>query len=432
VTATDTAWVRTRERFARAHPAMQVAALVLAALLLALVVALAVQRGRAMVQGTDFHGRWIAGRWFFSGQPLYVYQVGFADPTYPPFAAMVFQLFALLPLPVAAGIFFVVNLALVPVVVLLVRRIMVATWPGWPGGWPLALAGVLSLEYFLANLNSVNVNFALFALVLWGMASWVNGHQRRATVAFVLATGIKLIPIFFVCWAVLRGRRPVLVTAVVAGAAVMLLPLVQRGPAQGMRDLEDYRTTLLAGVVRGEVNARATNHSLAGAVHRLTRPPQPPEPDYRVVHWSARTVRSLTRTATIAVGLSFLATVVALRLHREPLSPFEWSAAFLAGHLVSAMTWRAHLVTLLFVLTVVFSVPVRRLHPAAQAAWWGTTALAAFVGLSGRDLVGRPVFKWVNGHGIVSAALLALFIAAMVWCHRRLRVWEPGLPGRAR
>ena len=110
----------------RARPLTRVAVFALLAVVAGGVIALAVQRGQAMVAGTDFHGRWIAGRWFMTGQPLYVYQPGLADPTYPPFAAMVFQVFALLPLPVAAGLFFVVNLALVPVAVQLVRRILTA------------------------------------------------------------------------------------------------------------------------------------------------------------------------------------------------------------------------------------------------------------------------------------------------------------------
>jgi len=34
---------------------------------------------------------WLAGRWFWEGQPLYQYLPGVREPTYPPFAAMVFQ-----------------------------------------------------------------------------------------------------------------------------------------------------------------------------------------------------------------------------------------------------------------------------------------------------------------------------------------------------
>lgn len=415
----------------RARPLTRVAVFALLAVVAGGVIALAVQRGQAMVAGTDFHGRWIAGRWFMTGQPLYVYQPGLADPTYPPFAAMVFQVFALLPLPVAAGLFFVVNLALVPVAVQLVRRILTATWPAWSDGWALVLAGVFSIEYFLTNLNSIQVNVALFVLVLWGIAAWLDGHERRATVAFVVATGIKLIPVFFVCWAMLRGRRPVVVTALVAGAAVAALPVLQRGPTQGLRDVREYHATLLAGALRGEVNARATNHSFGGAVHRLTRPPQPPEPDYRVAPLSAGGTRSLIRTGAIAMALAFLGTVLGLRLRREPLSAFEWSAAFLVGHLVSALTWRAHLVTLLFVLTAFFSIPVRTLPKPARWTWWTMAGLVAVIGLSGRDLVGRPAFNWINGHGIISLTLLLLLGVALICSHRRWRIWErPQVPTR--
>ncbi len=410
--------------FARDRPVLRAAALAGLAFGIVALLIVAGARARAFGPGSDFHARWLAGQWFSAGQPLYVYQPGIAHPTYPPFAAQVFQLFALVPLPVAAGAFFLVNVALLPVAVVLVRRIFRATWPGWRARWPLVLAAVCSAEFLLANVNALHVNAALFVLVLWGIAAWLDGRQGAGAVAFVVATGIKLVPAFLVLWALVRGRRPAVLATVWAGLVVLGLPLVQRGPAQGLRDLADYHTTLLAGVIGGHVNARATNHNLAGAVHRLTRPPQVPEPDYRVAALSEGTVRWTIRAATIAIAAVFLGTIVALRLRREPLTAFEWSAALLAGHLVSAMTWRAHLVTLLFVLTAFFSIPRAPLGPAARLGWWAVAALVGVVGFSGRDLVGRAAFHWINGHGVISATLLVLFGMAIGLSQRRWRVWE--------
>jgi hypothetical protein len=414
--------------FARDRPALRAAALAAAAVgIVALLIAAALH-GRSFGPGSDFHARWTAGRWFMTGEPLYVYHPGLADPTYPPFAAMVFQLFALVPLPVAAGGFFLVNLALAPVAVVLVRRIFRAAWPGWRARWPLVLAAAFSLEFFLANLNALHVNAALFVLLLWGIAASLEGRERAGAVAFVVATGIKLIPVFLAVWAVLRGRGPARLATLVAGLAVLLLPIAQRGPTQGWRDLRDYHATLLSGVIGGAVNARATNHGLAGAMHRLTRPPQPPEPDYRVIALSRGTARTAIRLATVSIGLVFVATIVMLRRRQEPLSVFELSAALLAGHLVSAMTWRAHLVTLLFVLTAFFSIPAARLRAPARATWWALAGLVAVVGLSGRDLIGPDAFRWINGHGVITAALVALFAGSIALARRHRRPWEVASP----
>jgi hypothetical protein len=136
----------------------------------------------------------------------------------------------------------------------------------------------------------------------------------------------------------------------------------------------------------------------------------------------------------LLVGGLFAGTLLWLRRRGEPVSVFEWSAAFLTGHLLSAMTWRGHLPTLLFVLAAFFAIPWRTLTRPARAAWWVVALLAAFAGLSGRDVVGRDLHDAISGSGALSALQLALFAWSITLMHRAHRTWEvPGarspLPG---
>jgi hypothetical protein len=177
------------------------------------------------------------------------------------------------------------------------------------------------------------------------------------------------------------------------------------------------------------------NHNLAAAVYRLTRPPrQPHERDYRIVTLSEGAAQGIYRVGALLVGGLFAGTLLWLRRRGEPVSVFEWSAAFLTGHLLSAMTWRAHLPTLLFVLAAFFAIPWRTLTRPARAAWWVVALLAAFAGLSGRDVVGRDLHDAISGSGALSALQLALFAWSITLMHRAHRTWEvPGarspLPG---
>jgi len=385
----------------------------IAVALLGVCVVLSVIEAKSQRAGTDFHARWLAGRWFWEGQPLYTYLPGVREPTYPPFAAMVFQVFALFPLKVAAGLFYFCNLLLIPVAVRLTTDVFDALWPDRPRDWwRLALAILFSAQFFLNNLNLVQVNLALFVLCLLGIGWYLAGHDVRGAAALVAATAIKLVPVFLVAWLVVRGRRRAALAVVPLGLACVALPMLQRGPATGARDLADYYHTLLEGFGKGRVEQRYTNQNLAASVYRFTRlPTEPTERDYRVVAASEDTARLVYRVVAALVVAAFLGTLVWLRTRGAPLTVFELSAAFLVGHLLSAMTWKAHLVTLLFVYYAFLS-----LRP--RGFTWVILALMAIVGLTGRDLVGDWLHHAIGGYSLIVWMML-LMLGASLWHSRK-------------
>ncbi len=385
----------------------------IAVALLGVCVVLSVIEAKSQRPGTDFHARWLAGRWFWEGQPLYTYLPGVREPTYPPFAAMVFQVFALFPLKVAAGLFYFCNLLLIPVAVRLTTDVFDSLWPDRPKDqWRLVLAIVFAAQFFLNNLNLVQVNVALFVLCLLGIRWYLAGHDVRGAAALVAATAIKLVPVFLVAWLVVRGRRRAALAVVPLGLACVALPMVQRGPATGARDLADYYHTVLEGFGKGRVEQRYTNQNLAASVYRFTRlPTEPTERDYRVVATSEDTARLVYRVAAALVVAAFLGALVWLRAHGAPLTVFELSAAFLVGHLLSALTWKAHLVTLLFVNYAFLS-----LRP--RGVTWAILALMAIVGLTGRDLVGDTLHHAIGGYSLIVWMML-LMLGASLWFARK-------------
>lgn len=372
--------------------------------------------------GTDFHARWIAGSWFMHGEPLYRDMPGVREPSYPPFAVMVFQVFALLPLRAAAATFYFANLLLTAAAVVLTRRIFQRVWPDRGGlYWPLAGATVLSAQFLLNNLNLVQVNTALFVLCLWGLLAYAKGQDVRAAAALVVATFIKIVPVFFLAWLVVRGRRRAVFAMATGALACLALPMLQRGVAGGVRDLREYNQTFLENFSAG-VPARYdryTNQSLGAAVYRLTRPPAvAEEQDYRVMNASEGFARTATRVAAALIGLTFLGNLLLLRRRHAPVTVFEWSSVFLVGHLLSGITWKAHLVTLLFVCCAILSVRVRDLSRGWR--WLLAVALALMVvsGLTGRDLVGNRMHHWIGGYSLLTWTMVVLFVTAVALSQR--------------
>jgi hypothetical protein len=85
---------------------------------------------------------------------------------------------------------------------------------------------------------------------------------------------------------------------------------------------------------------------------------------------------------------------------------------FLAGYLLSPVTFTTHLVGLLFVFYVSLSVAIPGLaqrHPVPAGLLLSGMLLT---GLSGRDLVGRTAYLAVGGYSVIAWTLLLLFLTS--------------------
>jgi hypothetical protein len=381
--------------------------------------------------GTDFHARWMAGRWFSQGQSLYQYLPGEREPSYPPFAAMMFQVFGWFPLHAAAAVFYFINLLLIPAAVVLTHRIHSRLWPRpirWR--WPLVLAFVFSAQFLLNNLNLDQVNTLLFVMCLWGMEAYLAGENLTPAAAFVFAAFIKVIPGVFVGWLVLRGRPRAVLAAAGFSLACLVAPLAQRGVAGGLQDWRAYYQTFLGGFQGGVPDEydRYTNQALGPAVHRLFRPPVAAgEWDYRIVDASEASTLVIYRGAALAIALGLLAFLLRLRAARAPVTVWEWSALFLAGHLLSGITWKAHLVTLLFVYCGFVAPPDPATRP-RRVFRWTAIGLMAVTGLLGRDVVGNTIHHWLGGFSVLTWLMVLLLAGCIAFAWPRAPRVE-ALPG---
>ena len=242
----------------------------------ALLVAAAVAIGIALSRpvglhqrvGQDFHVFWQAGRNFASGHPLYHDSLPGARPLkYPPFAAMVFLLLAPFPLHVAGALFSFLNLVLWATAVYLTREIVASSFPNRNSSLvPLVLAVLFTAQFFLDNFHHAQVNGLVLVLVLLGIHAFLRGKDVRAAAYIVAATAIKIIPIFFVAWLVIRGRRRAALAVPALALACVLVPVVIRGPATGTAELVEYYHTFLEGHQHGEVEYFTAGQNLAGLV----------------------------------------------------------------------------------------------------------------------------------------------------------------------
>jgi len=403
-------------------------ALTLLLLLLLLWPVSAARASRETVVHSDFGAFWLQGYYFLTGRPLFDLPPHVRGPAYPPFAAMVFQLFALLPLPTSAAILVFLNVLLVPVAVYLTKLICDALHPGRNrAAWPLVVALILSAQFFLSNMNLIQLNEVILVLCLLGIKAYLNGKDGWAAAAFVTAAGIKLVPAVFAVWLVVRGRRRSALAVIAAGAACLALPLVFRGVRTGVRDLAQYQTKVLGRFEQGHVISSSLNQNLGALVYRLTvSAPDDFNPDYRAVFPVSEPVAAaIYRTAFVIVLLAFIGNLVLLRLRNAPLTAFELGSVFLAGHLLSGITWKAHLVTFLFTFYCFLSLRMMELTPRLRAFVQVLVGMMIVAGLTGRDLVGRKIQHLVDGYSLIVWTEILLFVACLVFSWRTAPIPRP-------
>jgi len=387
--------------------------------LVVLAAALAVSRGVHEQVGGDFHVFWRAGRNFYSGAPLYHGDLpGARNFIYPPFAAFVFQAFAILPLKVAATLFSLLTMALWVMAALLTRELVTQTFPDRnPATWPLVLAVVFTAQFFLDNVNLVQVNGLIFVLILLGIRAALRNQDATAGLWFVAATALKITPVFFVIWLLIRGRRPALLTVPPAAVACVIVPLLVRGPAKGSVELQEYYHSFLERHQHGAVGTGDEN--VGGKVYRMLRPTENDQHhDYRLFAASERVAAFTYRAAVGLLAVAFLGLVVWLRTRRAPVSAFELSTVFLVSHLLSPITRKAHLVTLLFVFSTFLAIRLSTLERRSRIAVGVLWVLMAVSGLTGRDLVGNTAYGYVGGYNIIVSTMLLLFVGAIIMTPR--------------
>jgi alpha-1,2-mannosyltransferase len=237
--------------------------------------------------------------------------------TYPPFAALLFTPFALLPPQLTWGVL----AALSALALGFVLRVSLG------GGaksrqiaaYPAILACAFGLEPVWLTLSFGQVNLLLMALVVLDVL--VLPPSRRRGVLTGLAAAIKLTPLVFVLHLALTGRRQDAVRALATFAALNLAGAVAL-PADTARF---WRSQLLGGNDATR-NSWVGNQSLNGVIQRLTNE----------ANW-AFTVAVLAGLACIGAAL-----LLARRLHAhgEHLSALLVTA--FGGVLASPISWSHH------------------------------------------------------------------------------------------
>lgn len=301
--------------------------------------------------GGDFYMYRHGAHYLMAGWPLYDAPLDNWLPyTYPPFSALTFVWFGLLPAHVDKFIWFGVNVVLLILVVAQCWRFLGYRLTGYL--WCVSvLLGIVCafLDPVRDTLLLGQINLLLLLLVLCDTGAGRRNRFRGVGVG--LAAGIKVTPVYFVgYYLVLRQWRAAAVAVATIGATIVV------GWIAAPRDSLQYWTRVLFDFDRVSWDVgHPGNQSLRGALTRLTGV----TPDW---WW----------WLLADLGVVLVSMWLVVRLHRRGERLLAVIVTGMSSAVVSPFSWNHHWVW--FVPLLVYLV-----HRAMTNRWWWLAATALFV-----------------------------------------------------
>lgn len=278
---------------------------------------------------------------------------------YPPFFGVLFLPLVFLPMPIAASLWFWLNLVLSVVAawfaVQVVHRPQGATRIPRAQLWvPYVMASGL----VISNLETGQVNILIIALLYGALFLYTIGRDWQGGFTLGMATALKLTPGLFIPYFMLKREWTMVAGTVIGmGIAWVVVPIALLGWTAFLDVhagwLEKIMPFLVDGTgAEGPGGFRHTNQSLSAVLHRtLTQTPADAGQGafyVNVVALAPATVSTLVRLISLAIvaGLAWLC-----RPGREergrPEFGLECALVLIAALLISPISWINHYVGLL-------------------------------------------------------------------------------------
>lgn len=381
----------------------------------------------AEVYGNDFSVYYHAAAEVLAGRDPYQSSLGAWTPyLYPPLLAELLVPLAILPLPTAAYLWFLISAASMLSAASISARMSAS--PSAPltservaedaaamserGGRRLSLQAALAagailvvLRFVLDTLNLGQVNTVVAGLAVAHIYFYARDKKALSAIALVLAVSIKLTPAVFLLYHVAKMRLKFAAAciAILAGVtAVSFLPFEGRG-------VDAFRI-FASRTLRNEQGynlADSGNQSLRGAIARLAARANGDD--------SGTDSRNPAEVLTLVIVALLLAfAVLAARRARSELAaaaPF-----FCCVVLLSPLSWKAHFVILVLPLAYVLSLLFQPATPAGARRLALGTIATSFVlfNLTSPRIIGPAAAEWSDAHSVVALGAVLIFVVTLL------------------
>ena len=358
--------------------------------------------------GNDFNVYYFAAREVRDGRTPYDNSLGEWTPyLYPPLLAELLVPITLLPLPVAAYLWFLLNAASLFLALYMSSRLAAPERT-------LAVFGltfVLLFRFTLDNLDYGQVNLLVAALAVAHVYFFTRGRKLAAAAVLALAVAIKLTPVVVLFYHLAKRRwRYVLANLALVG----VLGVVSFAPfgARGGSAFQTFVNRTVHNEQKFDL-AYHGNQSLRGAWERLG--------------WADDRVGALMATLLFAL---FIIVPVFLVMYRQGNEVSVSAPFFCLTVLLSPLSWKQHYVILALPLAYVIGRAWREQRPRRRAVLMALpVVIFALFQLTSPRLIGVRAAEWCDAASLVLAGGLLVYAVTLACLIDPPALEESGAPG---
>lgn len=380
----------------------------------------------AEVYGNDFSVYYHAANEVLAGRDPYQSSLGAWTPyLYPPLLAELLVPLAVLPLLIAAYVWFLISAASMLSAAFMSARMSASVWAPLTsergaentpakserGGRRLSLRAVIAacamvvvLRFVLDTFNLGQVNTVVAGLAIAHIYFYARDKKALSAIALVLAVSIKLTPAVFLVYHVAKMRLKFAAAcmAILAGVtALSFLPFEGRGVEAfrifANRTLRNEQGYNLAG---------PGNQSLRGAIARLAERGNADD--------SGTDSRNPAEVLTLVIAALLLAFAV-LAARRAPGELAGAAPFFCCVVLLSPLSWKAHFVILALPVAYLLSLLFQPANPASARRLALGALATAFVlfNLTSPHIIGLAAAEWADAHSLVALGALLILVVTL-------------------
>lgn len=361
----------------------------------------------------DFNVYYFAAQEVSAGRTPYENSLGEWTPyLYPPLLAQVLVPFTLLPLPIAAYLWFLINAFSLIAALRMSSQLVFSDQPeashspkeaksisqrfamrATPQLFVAIITLLILLRFVLDNFDYGQVNLLVVGLAVAHIYFWKRGKKFLSALVLAVAVAIKITPILLLVFHLAKLRFKYALGCVAFITVIVMISFMPFG-SQADEAFKVFYSRTIANQ-QGFDLAYHGNQSLQGAIERIS---------------GSNEGNASARLVTRLIGLGLLAfAFLAARLRQNELAdilPF-----YCLSVLLSPLSWKQHFVILLLPLAFLAGQSSR--SSGSLARWLSMATLFllfAFFNLTSPKLIGIAAAEWADAHSLVFAAAFTLFV----------------------
>lgn len=362
----------------------------------------------------DFNVYYHAARETISGRDPYQHSLGDWTPyIYPPLLAELLVPLALLPLPVAAYLWFLISAISIVCAAWMSARLAIGkrgfdepeqrvAESSLQRGAIAAGAVMLVLRFVLDTFNLGQVNAVVAALAVAHVYLYSRDRKTLSALALAIAVSIKLTPALLLLYHIAKLRLKFAMACsalLIAVTAASFLPFGSGG--------SEALQTFWNRTVKNEQGydfAYSGNQSLRGAIARMA---------YDSKETSSNTEgegRKPADATTLVISIALLALAIfsAVRARSELAAA---APVFCCMVLLSPLSWKAHYVILILPIAHLLS-RAKTSGGAGRLIVLSLAAALVLFNLTSPRVIGLAAAEWADAHSLVFAGALLMFMAS--------------------